>query len=463
MVESGYITRAEAPPQTRAAGCQAQRVYSSVASRTSSTTSQQLPKLTASRRRQRRAQGLHDDQPPDAARRAQRDPRPPAGGPVLGDPGASLVAIDPTTGDIVALQNSTTYGTQTTFDYATQAQRQTGSSFKPFVLMTMINDDDGDPNQTYYVSKFLPKGWLPGSDLFGPDRRAELPGHDQRHQGDGVSDNTVYAQLGVDVGWRTSTRPPTRWASPRRWTGTRPRRSAACTSASRRCRCPTPTRRSPTAATTSPRRSSPRSRRTARRHHTGHPQKTQVFSHGEAYAATQTLETACHYGTGTGAYYGCPAAGKTGTTSNYNAWFVGYTPKLSTAVWVGYPQRLHDDVNDPATAARSRRRSGSSSCSRPLGYCDDFTPPAPVLARRTSASTRSRHPCVRPTTERRDTTTDHHERDHIHHRRRPGNPNQGGRPAATRAAHGGSQGGRPAQGAIRPLAAVRQRRHRILK
>ena len=43
-------------------------------------------------------------------------------------------------------------------------------------------------------------------------------------------------------------------------------------------------------------------------------------------------------GTGTAANYGCPAAGKTGTTDEgKDAWFVGYTPKLSTAVWVGYP------------------------------------------------------------------------------------------------------------------------------
>jgi membrane peptidoglycan carboxypeptidase len=35
------------------------------------------------------------------------------------------------------------------------------------------------------------------------------------------------------------------------------------------------------------------------------------------------------------------AAGKTGTTENYgDAWFVGYTPQLATAVWVGYPNRL---------------------------------------------------------------------------------------------------------------------------
>ena len=36
-----------------------------------------------------------------------------------------------------------------------------------------------------------------------------------------------------------------------------------------------------------------------------------------------------------------PAAGKTGTTENYgDAWFVGYTPQLVVAVWVGYPNRL---------------------------------------------------------------------------------------------------------------------------
>ena len=36
-----------------------------------------------------------------------------------------------------------------------------------------------------------------------------------------------------------------------------------------------------------------------------------------------------------------PVAGKTGTTENYgDAWFVGYTPQLAVAVWVGYPDRL---------------------------------------------------------------------------------------------------------------------------
>ena len=45
------------------------------------------------------------------------------------------------------------------------------------------------------------------------------------------------------------------------------------------------------------------------------------------------------YGTGTAAAIpGVDVAGKTGTTSNYvDAWFVGWTPQMTTAVWVGYP------------------------------------------------------------------------------------------------------------------------------
>jgi membrane peptidoglycan carboxypeptidase len=47
-------------------------------------------------------------------------------------------------------------------------------------------------------------------------------------------------------------------------------------------------------------------------------------------------------GTGTAAQLpDRPAAGKTGTTENYgDAWFVGYTPQLVAAVWVGYPNKL---------------------------------------------------------------------------------------------------------------------------
>ncbi len=42
-----------------------------------------------------------------------------------------------------------------------------------------------------------------------------------------------------------------------------------------------------------------------------------------------------------------PVAGKTGTTENYgDAWFVGYTPSLAVAVWVGYPDRLQPMLHE---------------------------------------------------------------------------------------------------------------------
>ena len=51
---------------------------------------------------------------------------------------------------------------------------------------------------------------------------------------------------------------------------------------------------------------------------------------------TDVLRGVISGGTGTNANINRPAAGKTGTSENFgNAWFVGYTPTLSTAVWMG--------------------------------------------------------------------------------------------------------------------------------
>lgn len=65
-------------------------------------------------------------------------------------------------------------------------------------------------------------------------------------------------------------------------------------------------------------------------------QKTQVMSEKTAYEMTSMLEGVITRGTGTAASIGRPAAGKTGTTDdNHDAWFIGYTPDIVTAVWVG--------------------------------------------------------------------------------------------------------------------------------
>jgi penicillin-binding protein 1A len=66
--------------------------------------------------------------------------------------------------------------------------------------------------------------------------------------------------------------------------------------------------------------------------------RVKAFSDGVTYEATKILQQNIQGGTGTHANIGCPAGGKTGTTDkNIDAWFVGFTPRLSTAVWVGFP------------------------------------------------------------------------------------------------------------------------------
>ena len=66
----------------------------------------------------------------------------------------------------------------------------------------------------------------------------------------------------------------------------------------------------------------------------------QVLSRQNACLATQVLESNVQAGTGTAAQLtDMAAAGKTGTAqSNGDAWFVGYTPFLATAVWMGNPE-----------------------------------------------------------------------------------------------------------------------------
>lgn len=66
------------------------------------------------------------------------------------------------------------------------------------------------------------------------------------------------------------------------------------------------------------------------------PHEKSVVNERSAFILTDMLRGVIEHGTGTRANIGRPAAGKTGTTSDYkDAWFVGYTPDLVTAVWIG--------------------------------------------------------------------------------------------------------------------------------
>ena len=66
------------------------------------------------------------------------------------------------------------------------------------------------------------------------------------------------------------------------------------------------------------------------------PEQKQAISERTATLLTDMLKDVITSGTGKGANINRPAAGKTGTTDNYqDAWFAGYTPQLATVVWMG--------------------------------------------------------------------------------------------------------------------------------
>jgi penicillin-binding protein 1A len=298
-----------------------------------------------------------------------------------GDPAAALVSIDPSNGHILAMATSSSYD-QTNFDYATQSHRQTGSAFKVFALMTLIHDYDGDPDQTYYTSKELFPGWLPGY----PDYHVQTSEHSYEGtisvtDATTMSDNTVFAQLAQDLGMNkvTATAHAMGITSP---LSNLPSEVLGAVAVS-------PLEMADAYATIA----------SGGVHHpataitkvvfsnhsvnnVGDQPGNRVFTPGEAYAATQVLKTVIQSGTGTAADYGCPAAGKTGTTSNYtDAYFDGYTPQLATAVWVGYPNSTTSmfDVNGlgpgfGGTLAAPIWHDYMSVASN--GYCGDFPTPA---------------------------------------------------------------------------------------
>ena len=92
-------------------------------------------------------------------------------------PAAALVAIDPRTGEILAMQSSTDYS-QTKYNLAVQSRRQAGSTFKSYGLLAAMVDDHIDPNTTRYATTpltnypLVPRRQRPGRLLDGAERRA---------------------------------------------------------------------------------------------------------------------------------------------------------------------------------------------------------------------------------------------------------------------------------------------------
>jgi penicillin-binding protein 1A len=105
-----------------------------------------------------------------------------------------------------------------------------------------------------------------------------------------------------------------------------------------------------------------------------------VLTPGQAYEVTRVLEGVITKGTGAGyTSIGCRSeAGKTGTTDGLSdAWFVGYTPLYSTAVWTGHPlSRTYTGFGGPTSGPIWRSYMQAAQGRR----CPDFQVPAQLPA-----------------------------------------------------------------------------------
>ena len=259
--------------------------------------------------------------------------------PYSDDPSSAIVSIDPETGYIRTMASSGRYD-ERSYNLAAQGRRQPGSAFKTFVLTEAILQG-ANPSSTTYVSKPLNLN-VPGFGIW------EVQTYDETYGGSMnlveatlKSDNSVYAQLDVDLG-------PEEVAETAKMLGIKTKLDGIPSEGLGGLRLGvSPLEMANAYATLAAGgvRSEPQAIRKVvfpdgKVDEIGKPKRKRVMTDGQAYEVTKILQMNVQSGTGTRANIGCAAAGKTGTTDDFkDAWFVGYTPDLSTAVWVGYPDK----------------------------------------------------------------------------------------------------------------------------
>jgi penicillin-binding protein 1A len=258
-----------------------------------------------------------------------------------GGPAAGLASVDPETGAIVALASTEGYADESQFNYAWQAHRQPGSSFKTIVLAAAVKEGI-DPATTYYDGSSPKTLEIPGGGTWTVNNsEGDGGGTENLESATWHSVNVVYAQLDLDVGPEDVTEIAHELGIDAEL------QSVPAEGLGGLGYGVTPLEMASAYATIA----------NGGVHHDATAVSRVVFpddkeddfekdpgkrvlTEGQAYEVTRILEGVITQGTGAGyTSMGCSdAAGKTGTSEELSdAWFVGYTPLFSTAVWVGHP------------------------------------------------------------------------------------------------------------------------------
>jgi penicillin-binding protein 1A len=258
-----------------------------------------------------------------------------------GGPAAGLASVDPDTGAIVALASTEGYADESEFNYAWQAHRQPGSSFKTIVLAAAMKEGI-DPATTYYDGSSPKTLEIPGGGTWTVNNsEGDGGGTENLESATWHSVNVVYAQLDLDVG-------PENVTEMARELGIEaPLQSVPAEGIGGLGIGVTPLEMADAYATIAnggvhhdPTAVSKVEFPDGKVDDFEKDSGERVLTEGQAYEVTRILEGVITQGTGAGyTSMGCSdAAGKTGTSEEHSdAWFVGYTPLYSTAVWVGHP------------------------------------------------------------------------------------------------------------------------------
>jgi penicillin-binding protein 1A len=271
------------------------------------------------------------------------------------DPSGAVVVLDPRSGFVRALVGGRDFfgpEPEAKFDLATQGMRQTGSSFKPIVLAEALAQ--GIPPEKVYEAPAsltvpMPEGqepWVVGNyegEGGPPENLIDATVH---------SVNTVYAQLIQEVGPEKAIE----MAHNLGIAGSLLPFPSAVLGSNEVTVLDMASAYSTFAADglhADPVFVTEITRADGSILYERPPTLRRAVPTAVARGVTSILSQVVQRGTGTAARLGDrPVAGKTGTANEWrDAWFVGYTPDLVTAVWVGFPERLRSMV-PPATPIR---------------------------------------------------------------------------------------------------------------